>query len=220
MDGMHPRVRLALMVTGTIALAAIVATLLALRSASGDGGGAGAGGWAGAVRPAIPPDDFTLRDQDGRTVSLHDSRGQVTVLTFLYSTCQDTCPVTASTIRGALDDLGHDVPTLAVSVDPAGDTPQHARSFLLRRGVNGRMRFLLGTRAELAPVWKAYGIAPQRPGTPASDPAFAHSAYILLIDRQGRQRIGFPVAEATPEGIAHDIRRLEAEGRPQPSASS
>ena len=44
-----------------------------------------------------------------------------------------------------------------------------------------------------------------------SDPAFAHSAYILLIDRRGRQRIGFPAQQATPEDIAHDLRRLEAE---------
>jgi protein SCO1/2 len=66
------------------------------------------------------------------------------------------------------------------------------------------MRFLLGTRAELAPVWKAYGIQPQ-----GAD--FDHSAYVLLIDRQGRQRIGFPVHQLTPDALAHDIRQLQAE---------
>jgi hypothetical protein len=34
---------------------------------------------------------------------------------------------------------------------------------------------------------------------------------VLLIDRHGRQRIGFPVQQLTPEGLAHDIRRLQAE---------
>jgi protein SCO1/2 len=34
---------------------------------------------------------------------------------------------------------------------------------------------------------------------------------VLLIDKQGRQRIGFPVDQLTPEGLVHDIRKLEAE---------
>ena len=111
----------------------------------------GANGFAGGLRPAIPPKDFTLRDQDGRMVSLRALRGQVVVLTFMYSTCQDTCPVTATTIRGALDDLGHDVPALAVSVDPAHDTPNSAEAFLVKRSLSGgRMRFLLG-RAHSSP---------------------------------------------------------------------
>jgi protein SCO1/2 len=151
----------------------------------------------------VPPRDFVLHDQDGRRVSLHQFRGQVVVLTFMYSTCRDTCPVTATTIRGALDELGHDVPTLAVSVDPAHDTRDTAEAFLVKQGVSaGRMRFLLGTRAQLQPIWKAYGIRPQGNG-------FEHSAYVLVIDRHGRQRVSFPVAQLTDSALAHDIRKLE-----------
>jgi protein SCO1/2 len=200
---MPARVRIALFVTAVLALAAAaLVTLLARPGGGRDGAGAA---FAGAQRPAIPPQDFRLRDQDGRAVSLRDYRGDVVVLTFLYTTCRDTCPLTATQIRGALDDLGQDVPALAVSVDPANDTPERARRFLFKRGLaQNRMRFLLGSRAQLQPVWKAYGIRPQ-------GEAFDHSAYVLLIDRRGRQRIGFPVEQLTPEGLAHDIRRLQAE---------
>jgi protein SCO1/2 len=190
------------MVAASLALLAALLVVAFTR-----GGDASAGDrWDGSLRPAdIPPQDFRLRDQDGREVSLRALRGRVVVLTFLYTHCQDTCPVTATTIRGALDDLGHDVPTLAVSVDPAGDTPASARRFLLqRRLTDDRMRFLLGSRAQLEPVWRAYGVRPQ-----GED--FDHSAYVLLIDRRGRQRIGFPVDQLTSEGLAHDVRRLERE---------
>lgn len=198
---MPARVRLALVVTALLALAA--AALVTLLARPGEG--AGASGFAGGVRPAVPPQDFRLRDQNGRAVSLRDFRGKVVVLTFMYTTCRDTCPLTATQIRGAMDDLGTDVPALAVSVDPANDTPERARRFLFKRGLGGdRMRFLLGRRSELAPVWKAYGIQPQ-------GRHFEHSAYVLLIDRRGRQRIGFPVQQLTPEGLAHDIRLLQAE---------
>jgi protein SCO1 len=195
----------------------MVAAMLALLAALGvvllahPGRSGTANGFEGSLRPAgIPPQDFRLRDQDGRPVSLRQFRGNVVVLTFLYTHCKDVCPTTATTIRGALDDLGHDVPTLAVSVDPKGDTPAAARQFLLQRRLNGgRMQYLLGSDAQLRPVWKAYGIQPQTS-------KFDHSAYVLLIDRQGRQRVSFPVEQLTSEALAHDIRRLEAE----PAASA
>lgn len=160
-------------------------------------------GFAGAVRSSqIPPADFTLRDQDGRSFSLRQTRGDVTVVTFMYSTCQDSCPVIASQIRGALDDLGHDVPVVAISVDPANDTERTARAFVNKQSLTGRMRFLLGSRAQLAPIWRAFAIKPQGQG-------FDHSAYVLLLDRQGRQRVAFPFDHLEPEALAHDIARLE-----------
>ena len=206
-DPVPARVRLGLIVAATLVLAACAGVLLFTDAGSDEDDGDGTA-FAGALRPAIPPQDFTLRDQDGKLVRLSDYRGQVVVLTFLYSTCQDTCPVTASQIRGALDDLGTDVPALAVSVDPADDTPESAKKFLLNRRLSGgRMRFLLGTRAQLEPVWRAYAISPQ--GDDGDDGAFEHSAYVLLIDKRGRQRVSFPFDKLTPEGLAGDIRRLQ-----------
>ena len=52
------------------------------------------------------------------------------VVTFIYSHCQDTCPGRCRQIRGALDDVGRDVPVLGVSVDPANDTPASAKRFV------------------------------------------------------------------------------------------
>ena len=202
---LNARLRLAI----TVVIACCAAAILAVVVASGSGGSKQVTiqhGFAGALRPAgIPPADFTLRDQDGRPTALAAYRGRPVIVTFMYSTCKDTCPLMADQIRGALDELGHDVPTLAVSVDPAGDTPLNAKTFLARHGLTGRARFLLGSRAQLAPVWKAYGIRPQTGAK--SD----HSAYVLLIDKRGRQRVSFPASELTPEGLAHDVKVLQAE---------
>jgi protein SCO1/2 len=201
---LNARLRLAI----TVVIACCAAAILAVVVASGSGGSKQLTvqhGFAGALRPAgIPPADFTLRDQDGRPAALAAYRGRPVIVTFMYSTCKDTCPLMADQIRGALDQLGHDVPTLAVSVDPAGDTPLDTKTFLARHGLTGRARFLRGTRAQLAPVWRAYGIRPQT----NSD---AHSAYVLVIDKRGRQRVAFPASELTPEGLAHDVKALQAE---------
>jgi protein SCO1/2 len=184
--------------------AALVGVGLAARG-GGDGGAAAVSGeFAGAVRPpGAQAPDFRLRDADGSTVRMAALRGRPVVVTFIYSHCEDTCPGQVQTIRGALDDLGRDVPVLGISVDPAGDTGASARRFLNEQRMTGRMRFLLGAERELRPVWRAYGIAPQRG-------RLDHSAYVVLVDAQGMQRVGFPHSVATSEGLAHDLRRLGA----------
>ena len=40
---------------------------------------------------------------------------------------------------------------------------------------------------------------------------FEHSAYLLLIDERGRQRVGFPLEQATTDVLLHDLRLLQAE---------
>jgi len=198
---MPARARLSLMLAATLVLVAALCVVLFAGGRSQDAGGAG---FDGALRPpGIPPLDFALKDQDGKVATLAQYRGGPVMLTFMYSTCKDTCPLTAQQIKGAMDQLGETVPTLAVSVDPANDTPLNARRFVNQQGLTKRMRFLLGTKAELEPLWKAYGIRPQ-------SKEFEHSAYVVLVDARGVQRVGWPVDKITPEGLAHDLRLLGA----------
>ena len=201
---MQPRLRLALFLAGLFALTAIAAVgLFALGDRAAQGGA-----FSGAVRPPdIPPADFGLHDEDGRPVRLQAMRGTPVVVTFLYTTCRDTCPLTVDQIRGALDELGHDVPVVAVSVDPRSDTPQAAKRFSVRRQMTGRMRWVLGSEAQLARLWKAYGVQPQ------SD-RIEHSASTVVLDGGGRQRVGYATSVLTPGALAHDIAMLEREGRP------
>jgi protein SCO1/2 len=200
----HPRLRLTLVVA-TVCLLGVLAGVVLL---GGDDGaaepGVGATGFHGALRPpeARAP-DFRLHDQDGARATMRAYRHRTVVVTFLYSTCRDTCPLTAQQIRGGLDQLGRDVPVLAISVDPRGDTPLHVKQFLVRQHLMGRMRYLVGTRAQLAPVWRAYGIRPQGDG-------FEHTASTVIVDGAGRQRVGYLTDQLTPEALADDLRALAA----------
>jgi protein SCO1/2 len=130
-------------------------------------------------------------------------RGRPAVVTFLYSRCEDSCPAEAQQVKGALDDLGRDVPVLAVSVKPEEDTPASARRFIEEQGMTGRMDFVLGSRPQLARLWRGFAISPQTENV-------EHQARIALIDAQGYQRVGFPLDQATPERISHDLRELGA----------
>jgi protein SCO1/2 len=148
--------------------------------------------------------EFTLTDQDGKPVSMSEYRGKPVVVTYLYSHCKETCPIQAQMIRGAMDDLGHDIPALGVSVDPFRDTPASARAFLKKAGLTGRMRFVLGKRRQLQPVWRGFAIQPQLRDS-------EHQAYITLVDPKGLQRVAVAINQTSPEDLAHDISVLEHE---------
>jgi protein SCO1/2 len=173
-------------------------------------------GFDGALLPTdLPVHPFTLTDQDGRRVSLHDERGRVTILAFLYTASRTTAPLIAQQVRGALDELasepgaGRLPPALAVSVDPAGDTPARVRTFLRANELTGRLEYLTGTPAHLRAVWRAYGVTPASAGAHAYESA----AFVVLLDGHGAPRVEVPLEELTPEALAHDVRRLEDEGR-------
>ena len=209
--------------------------------------------------------DFELPDQHGRMVSLASNRGKVIILTFLYTSCRDLCPAQAAEIVDAVGRVGGTgVVVYGVSVDPAGDTQAHVDTWLKEHGLeHAPVEFLRGTKAQLTPVWRAYGIAPvgmspaqsrrywdetakwlatrkkvtpyQHPVRPptaatsqdypdtsdlafrglprhASGPEYEHSAYVLLIDPRGEQRVGFPFEQLDPRLLASDIRRLRGNG--------
>jgi len=196
----NPRIAVALVVVGMAALGAIAL------AASGGGDSepvAPENAFAGASLPdGFVAPDFELRNQEGERVSMRSLRGRPVIVTFLYTHCQDTCPIMAQTVRGALDELGHDVPALAIAVDPPNDTARSARKFLAEQRATGRIDFVLGSRAELRPVWRGFRVQPQRVTE-------EHNARITLVDARGVQRVGYPGPQATPERLAHDLRLLE-----------
>jgi protein SCO1 len=220
--------------------------------------------------PRERPFDFRLRDQEGRVTSLAQARGKVVAMAFAYTSCRDVCPAEGNEIvKGLTKVASKDVDAYVVSVDPIGDTPGRAREWLKRRGLpRGAGHYLVGTRAQLQPVWRAYGIVPlvaspaeaeaalkgseqywkknpyrpggssypyaypsPRPANPASQEEypdtrdmqyrglarhvagwdFEHSAYVLLLDKHGVQRVGIPFEQLTAGSLARDVRALLAE---------
>ena len=200
-----------------LALALALVVLLGRPATSSPPGGSSAGvspaqeraasasGFDGAIIPGgLPAHDFTLTDQHARAVSLSDYRGQVTILTFLYSTCGPTCILIAQQIRGALDELPQPVPVLIVSAEPAADTPARVSRFLAQVSLTGRVHYLTGRLQALQPIWRAYKVVPGTSGRGAFD----RFASVFVLDRSGRERVVFQPEQLTPEGLAHDIRKL------------
>lgn len=211
---MNARLTLALLTASVIVLGVLVVLTFTIADRSPEGIGSGiqsAGSpYLGAARDggSTPPPSpsFRLADQNGRSTTLAQFRGRPVIVTFLYTHCKNICPATARQISAALDTLRQPVPVVIVSVDPKRDTATAARQFLNKMGLRGRARYLVGTRAQLAPIWGAYGIQPQ-------GATFDHSAYVLVLDARGNQRVAWPVSKLTSDGLAHDVNVVAAARR-------
>ena len=184
-----------------------------------------------------PAPDFRLTDQFGRPVALDEISGEVVALTFLYTNCPDTCPLTTQTLRQAYDALGDDaarVRFVAISVDPARDTPERTHAYSVHWDMLDKWTFLTGSEEDLEPVWRSYYVAAQRQepqsGRSALEhlgqelatetvseeenlPATAaylvgHSAPVYLMDRDRKMRIVFTSLTLDPEPLVRDIRQL------------
>ncbi len=161
---------------------------------------------AGTDLGATTAPDFTLTDGlSGRAVTLSAQRGQVVALTFLYANCPDVCPLTATRFRSAQTELQGDasrVTFIAVSVDPDRDTPQAVQAFSADHGLASNWFFLVGGRAQLAPVWASYGI-----GVQAGSTTVTHNDAVYLIDKSGRERVLLH-SEDLAVDLLNDLRAL------------
>lgn len=155
---------------------------------------------------------FTLVDQNGATISLDQLKGHPVVVTFLYTHCPDVCPLTAEKLHAAAQALGpaaSKVSWVVISIDPVGDTPITASQFLATHHLDGEAHYLLGTEAQLQPIWDAYHIAvsPNSDDGQAQVSGISHSIGVYILDAQGRERI-FLDAEFAPSTLASDLRVL------------
>jgi cytochrome oxidase Cu insertion factor (SCO1/SenC/PrrC family) len=158
--------------------------------------------WAAGTKRAS---GFSLRDQAGRLVSLRRLRGSPVMLTFLDSVCKLECPVEGRVLRDVQRRVaGTGAVTVVVSVDPWADTGATADSFARKSKWEGRWYWLLGRKASLASIWRAYGIGVKRERGDV-----AHSVALYLIDRRGYLRAGY-VFPFSASAVAHDMRALAA----------
>jgi protein SCO1/2 len=135
--------------------------------------------------------DFQLRDQNGVLISLSNFRGKVVILTFMDSTCRDTCPLTAAQFRETYRQLdqneAHQVVFIGVNVNSevnqVADVAEITKTWHLEEIPS--WHFLTGNQEELAAAWKAYGVAVV-PSTDGNE--IMHTPGVFLIDPLGQKR--------------------------------
>jgi cytochrome oxidase Cu insertion factor (SCO1/SenC/PrrC family) len=175
----------------------------------GRGGLDGQATWAPGVRAA--PAITTLVDQTGHRFSLSLLRGRTVAMVFFDSHCNQECPLEGRQLAAVERSLpaSKRAVLVAVSVNPldtAASVRHAARAWGLAQAAN--WHWLMGSRAQLASVWKAYHIYVGRP----VNGDIPHTEAVYLIDRRGDERSGY-LYPFMARFVAHDLTVLAREPR-------
>jgi protein SCO1/2 len=170
-----------------------------------------------AVIRAAP--DFALTTQDDKSLQLADLRGKVLLVSFIFTTCNGSCPATthrmgqvqqALAARGLMKD-GR-VRLLSITLDPARDTPEVLRNYMkLYDADAASWTFLTGPRERVEKVVAAWGMWAR----PAANGQLDHPSRVFLVDPKERIREIYNLDYLKPAWVVEDVHLLlgEADGK-------
>jgi protein SCO1/2 len=155
-----------------------------------------------------PAPNFALTTPQNDRLWLTHLRGRAVALAFTCTTCggcPQLLPTLAATSRALGDAAGRHVFFVAVTTDPARDTPSVLREFGRRQGLRPpAWLFLTGRSAEVDVVLGRYGVEVRQVEGRREAPCLA-----VLVDAAGAVRARYDAA--TLEGLPADLRALLAE---------
>ena len=102
--------------------------------------------WREGYIPNVP-----VVSQDGRSLLFHDDvlKGKVSIISFIYTSCRDICPVVTARLSQLEDKLGdaagRDYFFVSISIDPTNDTPDKLKEYGKAFGAGPNWLFLTGT---------------------------------------------------------------------------
>ena len=104
--------------------------------------------------------DFTLTDQTGENFTFSTLDKEVTVVSFIFTSCPDVCPVITQSLRlvqeGLSDEDAERVGFVSISVDPERDTPEVLSEYMELHGAS--WPHLTGDMDVLSEVYGNFGI--------------------------------------------------------------
>ncbi len=158
--------------------------------------------------------EFTLTNQNNQRTSLSALRGKVVAITFIYTTCADTCPLLTAkmaSLQGRLGpDFGPRVQFLSITVDPERDTPEVLKRYAEGHGAQSAgWAFLTGPPSEIRAVTKRYGVYNRKTSRGDVDHTFLTS----LVDQNGILRVQYLGVRFDPNELLRDLRTLVREGQ-------
>jgi protein SCO1/2 len=156
--------------------------------------------------------DFSLPDVDGKTRTMKDFAGKVTVVFFGFTQCPDVCPTTmaeVSSVKKALGKDGDKLQAIFITIDPERDTAPVLKAYVAN--FDSSFVGLRPASAEaLADAAKAFKIYYKKvDGKTAGSYTMDHTAASYVFDTKGRVRL-FTRYGSGADKLTADVRQLLA----------
>jgi protein SCO1/2 len=159
-----------------------------------------------------PVADFALTDQDGKPFRFAATRGKVVLITFIFTTCPDVCPLLTAKFAAIQRALAErkiaDYQLLSITTDPERDSAAVLKEYAGRFKADlSHWSFVTGSRADLAKVWKDMGVNVTK--TEAGE--VSHTTLTTLVDRRGTRRVDYFGDKWLDKEVLADLHRLGAQ---------
>ena len=151
---------------------------------------------------------FTLVDQAGATVKSESLRGRVLVVSFVFTTCVEACPLVTAQLarvqaRARTEKLDERVRFVSITLDPVTDTPDVLRRYASAYGIDlTTWHFLTGAAADVTRVVRAFGL------NAVARERIVHGSLVVLVDGQGRIAERRTDLELDPDRLLASLRRI------------
>lgn len=180
---------------------------------------AGAATGSAGPEPGAQVPGFTLRDQDGRRLSLAALKGRAVVLTFIYTRCPlpNFCPLMERNFTVIHQQVEKDpqqyppVDLISISFDPRHDTSavlkKYGKPYVGNDGF-AHWQFATSTPKEIATMAKYFGVAYQQ-----EQGVIVHTLQTVVIDPQGRFFKSYYGNTWSPQQVLVDLQRIRQVNR-------
>lgn len=128
-------------------------------------------------------------NQNGGKVNIADFQGKVQVVAFVYTYCEHSCPFIIANLKRIEREIPAetkaDVQFSLVSLDPARDSPEVLKQYMLDHDLDEQLWTMLnGNPDDVLELSALLGVRYRAMDNEAKD--IAHSNMITVLDRQGR----------------------------------
>lgn len=152
-----------------------------------------------------------LVDERGAPFDENAMLGHVSVVDFIFTHCQSSCPRLTATMADLQTRLARDGSTaklVSVSVDPENDTPAVLAQYAEKAHADlGRWSFVTGPPNDvMRAVLDGFKVSAQKVARGAKDYDVVHGDWIVLVDPQGRVRGYYATDDA--ESLATLLRDI------------
>lgn len=135
--------------------------------------------------------DFSLTNQDGKTVTQEDYKDKIYVADFFFTTCGTICPIMTTNMKKVQKAilLDKDVLLLSHTVTPKIDTVAQLKRYAIEKGVlSHKWNLVTGPKKEIYNLArKSYLVAKYDP-TKDDTYGMVHTENFVLVDKQKRIR--------------------------------
>ncbi len=134
--------------------------------------------------------DFSLTNQNGKTITQSDYKGKIYIADFFFTTCPTICPIMTKNMAGIQEQIidDDDVLLLSHSVTPVIDSVAQLKKYALEKGVNdAKWNLVTGDKKQIYQLARKSYLAVKSDGD-GGPFDMIHTENFILVDKERRIR--------------------------------